>query len=106
MTAGSTVASPGARLLDVTLSLCGSRDPLAVAPWVPLAFGRGPSDRAYVIFSHIAFAQGAGVAHLHERSPRFLRFPTATVPLRTLLLGNAAVAAIVALLLYHLAGRA
>lgn len=103
-------ASPRrSRLLDVTLSLCGVLWSVwLLVPWVPRAFARGPRDGAYVIFSHIAFAEGEpwGSSALHTSGPLgFLLFPFFHRPTYVLLvLGNAAVAAAVALLLYHLAG--
>jgi hypothetical protein len=104
------VASPRhSRLLDVTIALCGVLWSVwLLVPWVPRPFVQRPSDGAYVIFSHIAFAQGEpwGSSALHTSGPLgFLRFPFFYRPTYVLLLlGNAAIAAAVALLLYHLAG--
>ena len=80
-----------------------------LVPWVPRVFVQGPRDGGYVIFSHIAFAQGEpwGSRALHTSGPLgFLRFPYFYRPTYVLLLvGNAVIATAVALLLYHLAGR-
>jgi hypothetical protein len=73
-----------------------------MVPWTPKVFDHVPRDGAYLIFSHIAFAQGEpwGTTALHTAGPlgflRFHYFYPATHPL--LLLASALVAVAAALL--------
>ena len=76
-------------------------------PWTPRTFATEPLDAASTIFSHIAFTEGApwGATALHTSGPLgFLRFPVFYEPTYVLLLvGNGAIAATAALLLYEIA---
>jgi hypothetical protein len=108
-TAAGAGGAQRSSVLDVTLSVCGVLWSVwLLVPWVPRVFVQRASDAGYVIFSHIAFAQGEpwGSSTLHTSGPLgFLRFPFFYRPTYVLLLlGNAAIAAAVALLLYHLTG--
>ena len=106
----AVAASRSARALDITIRLCAILWSVwLMAPWDPAAFAQGPLDAGYTIFSHIAFAEGKpwGAGALHTSGPLgFLRFPFFYPPTYALLLlGGAALATTLALLLDEVARR-
>jgi hypothetical protein len=101
-------SADGAMALSAAILLAGALWAIwLMVPWEPRIFGHEPRDSAYVIFSHIAFANGEpwGTVALHTSGPLgFLRFPFFYAPTYVwLLIGNAAIAATAALLLDYLA---
>ena len=97
-----------AHLRDVAVRFCAVLGSICLlVPWDPQSFAHEPRDAAYVIFSHIDFTAGApwGGRTLHTSGPLgFLRFPYFHDQTYWLLIiGNAAVAAAMALVLDEIA---
>lgn len=76
---------------------------LFITPWAPPTFGLGPRDEAYIIFSHIDFAEGTpwGAGSLHTGGPLgFLRYQVFYGPTYALfIIGNVCIAGVTGLLL-------